>query len=203
MKKKLTHSEAGRLGAKKTNLILQERKKERIKKYNQNPKRCLCCKKAISYKKRRNKFCSHSCAAICNNLGGRRDGKPREKKICLGCGKKLKNRQQIFCSNWCHGVYKRKQSAKNNFKNSTPQTIRRYLKETRGIQCEICRLKEWQGKPIPLQMHHIDGNYKNNVLNNLKLLCPNCHAQTETFGYKNRGNGRYWRRKRYKEGKSC
>lgn len=46
------------------------------------------------------------------------------------------------------------------------------------------------GKPIPLDIHHIDGDFKNDKKENLKLLCKNCHAQTETYGSKNNGNGR-------------
>lgn len=43
-------------------------------------------------------------------------------------------------------------------------------------KCEICGLSEWQGKPIPLELHHIDCNHFNNNLDNLQILCPNCHA---------------------------
>ena len=43
------------------------------------------------------------------------------------------------------------------------------------------------GKPIPLQVHHIDGNHINNELNNLQLLCPNCHAQTDNWCRNNIG----------------
>lgn len=52
-------------------------------------------------------------------------------------------------------------------------------------QCERCGLTEWLGDPIPLQMHHKDGNHDNNLLENLELLCPNCHALTDTFAGKN------------------
>ena len=48
-------------------------------------------------------------------------------------------------------------------------------------QCEQCKSKEWNNKPIPLELHHIDGNHKNNILSNLQLLCPNCHAQTPNY----------------------
>jgi len=46
------------------------------------------------------------------------------------------------------------------------------------------------GKSISLDVHHIDGNFKNNKRSNLKLLCKNCHAFTENYGSKNNGNGR-------------
>lgn len=47
--------------------------------------------------------------------------------------------------------------------------------------CSICNIKEWNGKKIVLQLDHIDGDRHNNQLSNLRLLCPNCHSQTETF----------------------
>lgn len=47
-------------------------------------------------------------------------------------------------------------------------------------QCSSCLLKEWLNEPIPLELHHKDGNHENNELINLCLLCPNCHAKTDT-----------------------
>lgn len=55
----------------------------------------------------------------------------------------------------------------------------------RGHQCECCKNTEWQGQPIPLEVHHLDGNNLNNVIENLQLLCPNCHSQTENFRNRN------------------
>lgn len=52
-------------------------------------------------------------------------------------------------------------------------------------KCECCGLKEWMGKPIPLELHHIDGDKKNNTLDNFMLLCPNCHAMTDSYRGKN------------------
>lgn len=54
--------------------------------------------------------------------------------------------------------------------------------------CEICKLTEWNNKPIPIELDHIDGNSTNHKLENLRLLCPNCHAQTETYRGKNKSN---------------
>lgn len=48
-------------------------------------------------------------------------------------------------------------------------------------KCECCGITEWNNKPIVMQLHHIDGNPNNNKLENLQLLCPNCHSQTENF----------------------
>ena len=48
-------------------------------------------------------------------------------------------------------------------------------------KCSQCNRKTWNNKPIPLELDHIDGNHDNNNLDNLRLLCPNCHAQTPTY----------------------
>ena len=48
-------------------------------------------------------------------------------------------------------------------------------------KCFICGINEWKGKSLVLQLHHIDGNPDNNSLDNLQLLCPNCHSQTENY----------------------
>jgi hypothetical protein len=61
------------------------------------------------------------------------------------------------------------------------------LKEHR---CEICNSTEWMKKPIPIELDHIDGNRYNNQLSNLRILCPNCHAQTDTYSGKNVKNKR-------------
>ena len=54
-------------------------------------------------------------------------------------------------------------------------------------KCSICGNEgEWLGKPLTLQLDHIDGNNKNHSLTNLRFLCPNCHTQTETYGSKSR-----------------
>lgn len=56
-------------------------------------------------------------------------------------------------------------------------------------KCECCGLTKWNGQPIPLELHHIDGDHSNNTKENLQILCANCHSQTENFrGKKNRIN---------------
>lgn len=55
-------------------------------------------------------------------------------------------------------------------------------------KCECCGITEWNGKPISCQLHHIDGNPQNNKLENLQILCPNCHTQTDNYGSKNAKN---------------
>jgi hypothetical protein len=48
-------------------------------------------------------------------------------------------------------------------------------------RCERCRRKRWLGESIPLEIHHCDGDRRNNSLSNIELLCPNCHALTDNY----------------------
>ena len=49
-------------------------------------------------------------------------------------------------------------------------------------RCEECGISnEWMGKPLSLQLHHINGDHRDNRLENLKILCPNCHSQTDNY----------------------
>ena len=72
-------------------------------------------------------------------------------------------------------------------------TLRRYMIEERGNKCEIegCTVgSEWLGKPIVLTVDHIDGNAGDHRPENVRLICANCHSQTDTFTSRNKGKGR-------------
>ncbi|HEY86071.1 MAG TPA: HNH endonuclease [Chloroflexi bacterium] len=58
----------------------------------------------------------------------------------------------------------------------------RLLREgIKAYQCERCGSTEWLGHPIPLEFHHKDGDRTNNTLQNIELLCPNCHSMTDNY----------------------
>lgn len=59
------------------------------------------------------------------------------------------------------------------------------LAALKGYKCECCNNTTWNGQEIPLEVHHLDGDNLNNEIENLQLLCPNCHAQTENYRSRN------------------
>lgn len=101
--------------------------------------------------------------------------------------------------------YKGNQGAKGIKKDPKRKTAKEYINSTyvqsdklrkkliedglKECKCEICNNSEWLGKVIPLELHHIDGDRFNNQLDNLQIICPNCHAQTDNYRAKNIKNG--------------
>lgn len=67
------------------------------------------------------------------------------------------------------------------------RNLLRRLKKERNWEhkCSVCNLTTWNEKPIPLEIDHIDGCHSNNTYENLRAICPNCHAQTDTYKGKN------------------
>lgn len=57
------------------------------------------------------------------------------------------------------------------------------------VACENCGLEKWNGEEIPLELNHVNGDRFDHRLENLQLLCPNCHAQTDNYRGKNKKNG--------------
>jgi predicted HNH restriction endonuclease len=81
----------------------------------------------------------------------------------------------------------------------TAKWIKKYLIQIRGEKCEFCGWNERNKytNRVPVEIEHVDGKYKNNRIENLKLICPNCHSLTPTYRGLNRGKGRSLRRRRY------
>lgn len=71
----------------------------------------------------------------------------------------------------------------NGNRNVSASTLRRKLIENglKEKRCECCGLTEWMGKKIPLELHHINGNHNDNRLENLQILCSNCHSLAHDY----------------------
>lgn len=159
---------------------------------------CQLCHSELTAEQQRlgNLYCGSSCAAKVNN---RNRG---TKLFCHNCHQELdrSKSQKKFCSHSCQHAYYLDLKIKSG--NATERTFRKYLLKTRELRCSVCQRVRWCRKPIPLEMDHIDGNSSNNDLSNLRLVCPNCHAQTPTWKNRTSGTGRAKRRQRYRDGKS-
>lgn len=84
-----------------------------------------------------------------------------------------------------------------NSNNLRQRLIKEGIKE---YKCECCGASEWMGNPISLELHHINGDNTDNRLENLQLLCANCHSQTDNFRTKNKvSKASEIRLQRYKE----
>lgn len=129
-------------------------------------------------------------------------------KLCLLCGKPLGKGENKYCCLDHQNIYLRNQYIEK-WKNGEEDgirgkylishRIRHFLFEKYNNKCSRCgwgEINPYTGR-IPLEVHHEDGNYLNNSEDNLELLCPNCHALTETYKNANKGKGRSERMKYY------
>jgi hypothetical protein len=165
---------------------------------HKNDKLCPVCGKLI--RKKRNKYCSHSCAASICNIGVVRNGSKRVKGHCKNCGSEIASGKK-YCTNICQQEKQYKDYISRWLKGEETGNIandmeissyvRRWIFENRGKKCEKCGWKEVHlDNSIPVQIDHIDADSTNTVPNNLRVLCPSCHSLTPRFGNRNKGNGR-------------
>lgn len=91
----------------------------------------------------------------------------------------------IDCSHWSGQGWSKDKKLKGWSEYTTTGSFKRHLLKELGNICENCNLSTWLEADIPLDLHHIDGDRTNNSLENLQLLCPNCHALTDNFKGKN------------------
>lgn len=165
--------------------------------------KCEFCKKEHNGSYGSGRFCSIKCARTFSS---------KENKIlkfCLFCEKEIidsaHKAKSKFCSKECFFKFQNKNLVENWLKTGKPNNytggkrglaptsgyIRRYIIEKQNDECAICKIKnEWMKKELKFVLDHIDGNCLNNKRENLRLLCPNCNSQTNTFSGRNRGKGR-------------
>ncbi len=189
-------------------MVQIEKGKLKRKEYCENPKLCKECERAIEYNKRSNDFCSQSCGAVFSNRkrnskynsrfwkenGESKSAITRRKILekygldtvpflCINCG--IKNAKVVFCSTECAKEYKRKYREiiiENNGMVSK-DSLREYLMKKYDSKCSVCGwgMENPTSNTVCLDMHHIDGDYKNSRLSNVELLCPNCHSLTNNY----------------------
>lgn len=120
---------------------------------------------------------------------------------CLNCGKELIKSQTKYCCHECQTEYNYNQKIQEwkngNFNGLKGESqisgyIKKYMLNKANYSCELCGWNKINPftNTLPLEIHHIDGDYKNNKEENLQVLCPNCHSLTEHHKGANRGNGR-------------
>lgn len=125
--------------------------------------------------------------------------KPRPK--CPVCGKEPARSSYKYCSNTCQQEYQRLRYLEDWKTEKVTGLqglgivslhVKRYLRKKFGDKCCLCgwsKVNPKTGK-APLVANHIDGNWRNNVESNLRLVCPNCDSLSPTYAALNRGNGR-------------
>lgn len=136
----------------------------------------------------------------------------KEIKRCLLCNSKLYGSlgiHQKYCDQTCQAEYqyikyiekwkKGLVTGLTGIREDCSKHIRRYLFEKYKNKCARCgwnKRNKFTGN-IPLEVEHIDGNFRNHYEHNLTLLCPNCHSLTKTYKGGNKGKGRKNIRKKY------
>lgn len=115
---------------------------------------------------------------------------------CLTCGKQLNKNATKYCSKKCEKEFQLctyieqwkegKHTGTIGIKKPVPSKyIQTYFKKQQQI-CSECKIEQWNNQPLTMEIDHINGNRYDNSIQNLRLLCPNCHSQTNTFRNKKR-----------------
>jgi hypothetical protein len=125
----------------------------------------------------------------------------KQRSKCLACGREPARPGYKYCSNLCQRAYQHKLYLQNWKAGKTSglrvtgivtNPVKKYLRLKFKNRCCLCGWSKINPKTglVPLVADHIDGNWKNNSENNLRLICPNCDSLSPTYAALNKGNGR-------------
>lgn len=136
------------------------------------------------------KFCSRKCSAIVTNSAAPKRVRSRTEHSCAQCQSATTNLQ--FCSRLCASQGRSSKLLSEWLAGELDGSkhlyiIKNYLRKTRGDCCELCGWSKVHPETgiVPVQLDHVNGDWQDNTSTNLRLLCPNCHSLTETYGFSN------------------
>lgn len=132
---------------------------------------------------------SHSFYELAEKIGYSKSGGGTQKMLKNAVKEKGLDTSHFTGQGWNKNNYNYSTFTKNSNKKNGKTTLNAII-NLRGRQCEQCGMTEWFNRPINLEIHHIDGNHYNNELDNIQLLCPNCHSYTENYCGKNINSGK-------------
>lgn len=169
-----------------------------------NTKPCEECGKLFHNKDARIIRCSRSCGVAYSNRTDpkrKKVNKPHECGVegCVSQSERVRG-EVYLCSKECRYIYNVQEWLAGRESGSNKYTykafVKQYLLETYGYRCVLCNICDTRPEVVEvLQLDHIDGHWDNNSPGNVRMLCPTCHALTETYGAKNKGKGRTWKSK--------
>lgn len=176
-----------------------------LKNYYESPNYCKYCGKVIEVKpgqtpsKARGKtFCDLKCCHL------HQKSKGVEPKNCKNCGRNISSQNKSGLCSKCLKEQIDQQKLKKWLDNgdtgtiiasAIPLCIRRYIFDEQSGKCAICGQGDiWNKKDLHFVLDHIDGDASNSCRENLRLICPNCDSQLDTFKSKNRNSARSHRK---------
>lgn len=118
---------------------------------------------------------------------------------CLNCNKEIKLYGKKYCDKKCESEYKSKQKYDDFIDNNDKycrasyniKSIKNFILLEQNNKCSICNMNNrWNDKDIVFVLDHIDGDASNNKRENLRLVCPNCDSQLDTYKSKNKNSAR-------------
>lgn len=155
------------------------------------------CPKCGKQHEKRGAYCCQSCA---NSRKWSEDHKRRLSTICKNSEKVIKfttdpNTTKRRVETYKKTIEQRRLDKIQEILLADFDELKMYCKKIRifheqGCACNRCKNTTWQDQNIPLELEHIDGNNQNHNRENLELLCPNCHALTDTWRGRNRKNNK-------------